>query len=377
MSAVTSPAASPVAPPTKGAAPPSQTKGVQSLAAFIDVMANKAQEQAKDDTPAEHKGQQDAASGKPLPVKDDKADPALAWLLASASIVLPKPVALAIPVIPATAVATAPVPLDATLVAQAAIGAASAPPTLPQAPTPIPVPIPVADGAVADDVKAATQNIQPVPPSEALTTPLTKITLEPVAAPTPALAPTAPSPALFALALAAQSDTKRDATSAAPSGAPSTATLLQPADATAMIAKPGGAQGQALDMGRQDWPQKMIDHIEALRDGANANDTSIRLKPEALGRIDIALRTHADGAISVRFTAEQSATRSLIADATPQLSAAAESRGIRLSGTSVDLAGSGMGGERPRPTVELSQKINNHLTASGEDIPAVADGRIA
>ena len=81
-------------------------------------------------------------------------------------------------------------------------------------------------------------------------------------------------------------------------------------------------------MGRQDWPQKMIDRIEALRDDANANDTSIRLKPEALGRIDVALRTRADGAVSVHFTAEQPATRTLIADAAPQLNAAAELDGV-------------------------------------------------
>jgi flagellar hook-length control protein FliK len=123
----------------------------------------------------------------------------------------------------------------------------------------------------------------------------------------------------------------------------------------------------------------MIDRIEALRDDANANDTSIRLKPEALGRVDVSLRTHADGAVSVHFAAEQPATRTLLADAAPQLNAAAEARGIRLAGTSVDLSGSGMtGGDRPRPQVELQQNVSNHLAASGgDDIQAVADGRIA
>ena len=131
---------------------------------------------------------------------------------------------------------------------------------------------------------------------------------------------------------------------------PATAALLARRRRAAPIAPTGDAQRQTLDLGRQDWPQKMIDHIEALRDNANANDTSIRLKPEALGRVDVSLRTHADGAISVRFTAEQPTTRTLLVDAAPQLAAAAEARGIRLSGTSVDL--SGQGDHRPRPEVE-------------------------
>ena len=107
----------------------------------------------------------------------------------------------------------------------------------------------------------------------------------------------------------------------------------------------------------------MIDRIETLRDNANANDTSIRLKPEALGRVDISLKTHADGAVSVRFTAEQPATRTMIADAQPQLQAAAEAKGIRLSGTSVDLSGSGTSGERASAAaVRASPKmISNNL----------------
>ena len=157
--------------------------------------------------------------------------------------------------------------------------------------------------------------------------------------------------------------------------APTTTHALQPT--TAMpVAPAGDLQRQALDTGRQDWPQKMIDHIEALRDNANANDTSIRLKPEALGRVDIALRSHADGAISVRFTAEQPTTRTMLVDATPQLSAAAEARGIRLSGTSVDLTG--QGDQRPQPQNERAQPITNRLAMPrGDDNQAVEDGRIA
>ena len=116
-------------------------------------------------------------------------------------------------------------------------------------------------------------------------------------------------PALFALAMNAERSKREDdpMASLTPTGA-----ALTPATTALSIAPTGDAQRQTLDLGRQDWPQKMIDHIEALRDNANANDTSIRLKPEALGRVDIALRTHDNGAVSVRFTAEQPTTRTLL-----------------------------------------------------------------
>jgi flagellar hook-length control protein FliK len=198
----------------------------------------------------------------------------------------------------------------------------------------------------------------------------------------PAIAAAAnkPMPALFALAMAPDRERSAEPDRDNAGGAAIVAaTLLSPTDAAALVAQPGEAQRQALDMGRQDWPQKMIDRIEALRDDANANDTSIRLKPEALGQVDVALRTHADGAVSVHFTAEQPATRTLIADAAPQLNAAAEARGIRLAGTSVDLSGSGMAdGNRPRPQFAAPQNKTNPVSAArGDDIQAVADGRIA
>jgi flagellar hook-length control protein FliK len=186
----------------------------------------------------------------------------------------------------------------------------------------------------------------------------------------------APMPALFALAMAPERKPADD--NAQPGDLSAMGALLTPADAVALVAKPGQAERQALDMGRQDWPQKMIDRIEALRDDANANDTSIRLKPDALGRIDVSLRTHADGAITVRFSAEQPTTRALLADAAPQLNAAAEARGIRLTGTSVDLSGSGMtGGDRPRPDVERRQDSSNRLATGDDEILAVDDGRVA
>lgn len=223
--------------------------------------------------------------------------------------------------------------------------------------------------------RAASESRQTVPDAPVAT-------VRPIHVPHPALssAPTPASvvlPAIFALAAVRDRATDRDDRAAAPLSLDpaAAATTLAPAVAPA-VAPAADAQRPMLDMGRQDWPQKMIEHIETLRDHADANDTSIRLKPEALGRVDIALRRHDDGAVSVRFTAEQPATRTLIADAAPQLREAAEARGIRMSQASVDLSHEG-GEQRARPGVEPRRPIINIAAPGGEDIGAVDDGRIA
>jgi flagellar hook-length control protein FliK len=426
MTGLTLPASTAAALPGKVAAPSvlalgtaaDGAPGVPSLAAFLDLMIGNTEVAPKGGQPGDGR-QDDAATGKALPQKpEEKGDPALAWLLSVAPIALPPldPAKLA-PV----ASGKAPSPIVAADSAVPALAAASAPAP---APTPLPLPLLAADApqppAATDSAPTAPlPNAQPVVDPKALA-PTAPIAVDAAAAATiavpaapgdtakalpadgpaparpdtqpirvavPAAAPVplaarlpanAPMPALFALAMAPERDTRNDADAGPTGGIAAAATLLSPTDAAQLIAKPGGAQGQALDMGRQDWPQKMIDRIEALRDDANANDTSIRLKPDALGRVDVSLRTHADGGVSVHFAAEQPATRTLIADAAPQLNAAAEARGIRLAGTSVDLSGSGMaGGDRPRAQFELRQNSSNHLADGGDEIEAAAGGRIA
>lgn len=399
---------------------------VPTLANFVDLMIGQPQVTAK--APAAAAGRQaDAETGNVLPddKKDETADPALAWLLAAPVAATPEPVAPAVP----TAGAAAKGGVD---VAARAVPVSSDPvdPRVgPQAP-PNPQPVTLAGDLPVDPAPQGDKGTDPAlvaeigpvavadtPPVEASDTPAAEATTKTPPVPSrpidPRVGPQSPrtpqlqvqpstrtiaaamlrspqaqpvtlaralaanagaQPALFALAMN-RADDERDVKPIA--SATVAATLLTPADAAALIAKPGEAQRQALDMGQPDWPQKMIDRIETLRDAANANDTSIRLKPEALGRVDISLKTHADGAVSVRFTAEQPATRTMIADSAPQLQAAAEARGIRLAQTSVDLAGSGQG-ERQRQHFELQQNLSNRLAASGEaDTSAVADGRIA
>ena len=110
-------------------------------------------------------------------------------------------------------------------------------------------------------------------------------------------------------------------------------------------ARPVVLATRALDTTREDWPQRLIDRVEAARDAANAADTRIRLVPEALGKIDIALRQ--EGAtLHVHFSADQAATRDLLAQAQPRLAELAEARGLRLGQTGVD---GGSGDQQRRP----------------------------
>lgn len=420
MTGLTSSVSTTAAQPPKVAAPSllvpgtvaNGAAGAPSLAAFVDLMIGKTTVAPKDGQTGDER-QDDAATGKALPEKDDdKGDPALAWLLSVAPIALPaanpaKPVtatAVTAPLTPSTATPQPALPLTvASDTPQTQAGAAPAPAasqTLPEmqsqpAATPIPValqPIPAAPITIDPTFAAALDVPSSTPAAKLATTVADRSTAPQGAAPPiqiamPPAAPVtlaslalanAPMPALFALAMAPERK-PGDGEGSQPGGLTAAATLLTPADAVQLVAKPGQAERQALDMGRQDWPQKMIDRIEALRDDANANDTSIRLKPDALGRIDVSLRTHADGAVTVRFAAEQPTTRALLADAAPQLNAAAEARGIRLTGTSVDLSGSGMaGGDRPRPQAEVRQDSKNRLAIGGDDeIRAVDDGRVA
>lgn len=408
MTGLTLPATLNAASPGKVAAPsllavgaPAEgAPGVPNLAAFLDLMIGKTVVPAKDGQPGEER-QDDAATGKALPDQgDEKGDAVLAWLMAVAPIIFPaaapKPVAVSggggplaaaptppatlpqplpqteAPQLPAAADSAAPAGPPVAAVAPAAALADAAPIIIaPATDTPVAMARPVVQAKAAIDSSAAAQPVaQPIH----VAVPATVPAMLAASGSTPSV-----MPALFALAMAPGRDAERDGDKTAPGGIAAAASLLSPADATALIAKPGEAQRQALDMGRQDWPQKMIDRIEALRDDANANDTSIRLKPDALGRIDVSLRTHADGAVTVRFAAEQPTTRALLADAAPQLNAAAEARGIRLTGTSVDLSGSGMaGGDRPRPQAEVRQDSKNRLATGGDDeIRAVDDGRVA
>jgi flagellar hook-length control protein FliK len=123
------------------------------------------------------------------------------------------------------------------------------------------------------------------------------------------------------------------------------------------VAATGSTNAAPLDLRQDPGLQRMIDHIETLRDDANAHDTRIKLSPDALGSVDVAVRQEGDR-VHVRFTTEHEATRALIAEAQPRLTELASARGVRIGDTSVttDSAGGGNGAApQPRPTPQPSR----------------------
>ncbi|WP_293875898.1 MULTISPECIES: flagellar hook-length control protein FliK [unclassified Sphingomonas] len=150
----------------------------------------------------------------------------------------------------------------------------------------------------------------------------------------PVAGTTAPAAQVFGAAMHAAAG-KEDRVRAEPIDPAITATAVAaPVREVAAVADAGAP---TLDMRQSGWPTHMVDHIEALRDAANANDTRIRLVPDALGAIDIAVRTVGD-AIHVRFAAEDSVTRTMIEDAQPRLAEIAQERGLKIGQTIVEPA---------------------------------------
>ncbi len=172
-----------------------------------------------------------------------------------------------------------------------------------------------------------------------------------ITAPTPMVLPTRPGNAAADAASIVVSAAARPATT------PIQPSLRRPrADTTAAdialatIAQPHAAtpltvvQNAPLDMGRHGWPQAMIERIEALRDAADAADTSIRIIPDKLGTIDVSVRRDGD-VTHVHFNAEQAQTRTILADAQPRLAELADSRGLKLGQSSID---GGSGQQQPQ-----------------------------
>lgn len=187
---------------------------------------------------------------------------------------------------------------------------------------------------------------------------------------------TTPQPAsqVFAAAIAAANGWRdrpaardaRDATSASTLPGDPTLTLSPGIDLhrPGIVHASGTADGTALDLAQDSGLQRMIDHIETLRDDADARDTRIKLMPDALGSVDVAVRQDGDR-VHVRFTAEQDATRALIAEAQPRLSELAATRGVRIGDTSVTTAsGNGGGGAAPQQHPAPQPRAPNPTPAS-------------
>lgn len=159
----------------------------------------------------------------------------------------------------------------------------------------------------------------------------------PAPLPTPLIGLVVPAARAFAAGIAAASvrplRARSDDGAPAPLSAPAPAAVFE-----AVNAAQSDPQSAPIDMRREDWARALIDRIDASQDVANARDTRIRLVPDALGKIDVALHRQGD-TLHVHFTADVPATRALLVEAQPSLAALADARGLRLGDASVDGGG--------------------------------------
>lgn len=194
--------------------------------------------------------------------------------------------------------------------------------------------------------------------------------------PVPVLPPpvvqAAPAAQVFAAALAAPLVEPLDTAAPADPASPEMQLLRSVELQRATVQATAEADQAPLDLSRDDWTGKMIERIAALRDGVEAADTRIRLAPEHLGTVDVSIRRDGDR-IQVHFTAENPATRQLLADAAPRLAELAEARGLKLGQSSVDSGGGDARGRPQQPQPSTPVRPASARAASG----TASDARIA
>jgi len=310
------------------------------FAGAFEQVSDEAKPEPSAAAPEDEPRQDDAATGNALPLPDVVPDAAFVWQPIVATPAPASPVSL-----PAAR------SINASTMQPASVQRPTFSQSQPQAATPIPTepqpPLPSAPlqasgtpatqlaaviMAAIPPVKTAVQTPMDTPATDAPrwatpdTAPVTLAVAQPdVVQPQPGTVASAAM--VFGAAIQAATK-KRDEsdTPAAPSDTP-----LTPVGATATHEiKVADAQQAPLDMRQDRWPHAMIERIEMLRDAADAADTRIRLVPDALGAIDVSVKTDGD-TVRVHFNAEQAATRTLLADAQPRLAELAEARGLKLS----------------------------------------------
>jgi len=237
----------------------------------------------------------------------------------------------------APSVATAPVPLAAPT---STSPMAAAPPPLAsptmaqaQAQTPIAPILPISPPADAPTAE------QPLPvrsaagPSAGTEARLAAPPLAgPPAPPVNAAARLAPAPAREVFAAAIERSRRAPAGGGSTTGAAPAEMLAAVTPAAVRPASP--APDVPLDMTAARWTEDMVSRIERMLDRADASDGRVRLRPDALGNVDLTVRSEA-GQVHVHFRAEVAETRQLLRDAAPRLADAAEARGLQLGDASV------------------------------------------
>ena len=141
------------------------------------------------------------------------------------------------------------------------------------------------------------------------------------------------------------------------------------------MAAPAAAPTPPLDMTQPRWPDAMITRIEQIRDVQNAADTRIRLHPDALGHVDVAVRREGE-AVHVHFAAAEPATRTLLAEAQPRLQELAEAKGLKLAQSQVD-SGAGNNGERRQPAAQQPATPSRPASARDAATAHPTDTRLA
>lgn len=373
-----------VAAPVVAAAVPAVTSPVATaipavVAAIVEPPASRGRHKAAAD-------EDDATPAEP-PASDAPATPL-------AAIVMPSPAPIAMPIATPSprgvksslppAISVVATPPAATSASPAVIPAvvSAPPPTEPPVvvpPTTAPAPQVGRDmqWAVAKPMPAPT----PTPAEPVVTVPLPVATPPAIATPVLAsLQPIVAGPALQVFGAAMSAAVHRENLEAVLLDPTSTAAPI--ASATAPVAAPAGADGQPmLDLRQERWPQAMVAHIERLRDAADATDTRIRLIPDALGTIDVAVKRDGD-TVHVQFSADQAATRALLHDAQPKLAAIAEERGLRLGQTGVDGGAAGSTAQQRQPSPQPQRDATTSPTprraaTTTEETDAADTGRVA
>jgi flagellar hook-length control protein FliK len=174
-----------------------------------------------------------------------------------------------------------------------------------------------------------------------------ELAVRPIVVPPPVVQ-AAPAAQVFAAALAAPLVEPLDTAAPADPASPEIQLLRALEVQRTTVQATAEADQAPLDLSHDDWTGKMIERIAALRDGVEAADARIRLAPENLGTVDVAIRRDGDR-LQVHFTAENPATRQLLADAAPRLAELAEARGLKLGQSSVDGGSSGERGQQQQP----------------------------
>ena len=202
----------------------------------------------------------------------------------------------------------------------------------------------------------------------------TEFGLRATAAPVPPpVMQAAPAAQVFAAAVAAPLVEPFDTATPADPASPEIQLLRSVELQRTTVQATAQADQAPLDLSRDDWTGKMIERIAALRDGVEAADTRIRLAPENLGTVDVSIRRDGDR-LQVHFTAENPATRQLLADAAPRLAELAEARGLKLGQSSVD---GGSSGERGQPQHQPNQSTPARPTSARAATGPASDARVA